>query len=346
MVSDISDLDLGFDVVIVGAGAAGCTLANSLSNKFKVLLVDSKTFPRKKACSGILVSEGKDFFGQDLDDSIFIDPKELDLEYLDINNNKKKFVTKNFYNTSRFELDQFLLKKINLKKHVTFLQNAKVVGFTSAADKKHEVVVCESKGVIKPIITKYLVGCDGALSTIRRKFFKKEIPFYVGIQELIKVERKIDKAYFIFDNEITDFYSWIIPKGDFVEVGSLLDPFNSKLKFNLFKNLLKERFDIVGEGDIDSAIVLRPSSIKDVCLGKGNILLCGEAAGLISPSSAEGISYALRSAKFCADALNQNQSNPFKIYSKNCKPLISRLEGKVKKSKILSNPKQRNKLFS
>ena len=343
--TELNKIELGFDVIIVGAGAAGCVLANKLSNKFKVLLVDSKPFPRKKACSGILVSEGREFFKETLSESVFSLPKEIDLEYIDINNNKRKFSKKGFFNTDRFELDKFLFEQLKTKQNITFLQETKVLEFAYAEDKKHKVVVCESKGHIKPIITKYLVGCDGALSFVRKKIFKRDIPFYVGIQELIKLDKKIDTAWFIFDNEITDFYSWVIPKGNFVEIGTLLDPYQSKEKYKLFKEKLADSFGVVGSGDIDSAIVLRPRSLKDIFLGVDNILLCGEAAGLISPSSAEGISYAVKSAELCANAINLNQNEASISYIKSCKILTNRLDKKFKKSKVLSDINKRKKLF-
>jgi len=137
----------------------------------------------------------------------------------------------------------------------------------------------------------------------------------------------------------------VIPKGGYVEVGALLDPYNSRERFILFKKKIETMFNITGEGNISSAIVLRPRSVKDICLGEDNVLLCGEAAGLISPSSAEGISYALRSAKYCAEAINSKREGTLLEYKNKCKPLIERLDKKFKKSKLLSSPKARKAMF-
>ena len=341
----LSNIELGFDVVIVGAGAAGCVLAKELSSQYKVLLVDSREFPRRKACSGILVAEAIDFFGKKLDDKITVDSVKLDIEYVDLNNKTKKLTHKGFVNADRAKLDNFLFEQVKDKDNVSFLQKTKVIEFAYAEDKIHKVIVCESNGVLKPVVTKYLVGCDGALSLMIRKIFKKDIPFYVGVQELVKSNKKFDRAYFIFDNEITDFYSWIIPKGNYVEIGSLLDPYNTKEKFNSLKDKLSKTFEINGNGHIDSAIVLRPSSVKDICLGTDNILLCGEAAGLISPSSAEGISYALRSARLFAESINQKPKEALKEYTKRCKDLLDRLDSKFKKAKVLSDQNKRKNAF-
>lgn len=341
---DINSVELGFDVVIVGAGAAGCVLAKNLSNKFKVLIVDSKHFPRRKACSGVLVSESMDFFKEDLPENIFLQPKELDIEYVDWDNKLSKLVKKGFFNASRFSLDYFLFNSLKDKENVTFLENTKVVEFSYAQDKKHKVVICESNGVIKPIITDCIVGCDGALSTIRKNITNLNIKFYIGIQELIRTNQEFNKAIFIFDSEVTDFYSWVIPKSPYVEIGTLLDPYDSRQKFALLKKKLKTAYGIEGAGNIDSAVVLRPLSAKEIFLGKDNILLCGEAAGLISPSSAEGISYAIRSAKYCAEALNEGKG-ALKEYTKKCAPILERLSEKFKKSDIISDKSKRKVFF-
>jgi flavin-dependent dehydrogenase len=344
IIKDLESLDLGFDVIIIGAGAAGCAVASNLSDNLKVLLVDSKDFPRKKACSGILVTEGQDYFDGLLDNSVLVPPINLDIQYIDWDNNLEKLAKKNFINTDRFALDNYLLDLVRNKKHISFIKNTTFIEFTLAQDGTHKVVMLESNGLVKPVITKHLVGCDGALSSIRKRIFGKEIRFYIGVQELIRTQEKFDKAYFIFDNDITDFYSWIIPKRGLVEIGSLLEPRNSKESFSLLKEKLSNKFSIVGEGPVHSAIVLRPESIKDICLGKDSILLCGEAAGLISPSSAEGISYALRSGKYCAQAINSGK-DPLREYTKNCGELLSRLNKKFEKSKILSDKVKRKNMF-
>ncbi|MEM5798986.1 MAG: colicin M resistance protein CbrA, partial [Candidatus Aenigmatarchaeota archaeon] len=86
---------------------------------------------------------------------------------------------------------------------------------------------------------------------------------------------------------------------------------------------------------------LRPQSSLDCTLGKGRVLLVGEAAGLVSPASGEGISFALRSGYNCAKALNANFKNGLIEYKKLCQNLLDEIETKIKRAKILSNPIKR-----
>ena len=105
---------------------------------------------------------------------------------------------------------------------------------------------------------------------------------------------------------------------------------------------------IEGNGHVEAAMILRPDSLSEICLGSDNILLVGEAAGLISPSSAEGISYALRSGKLAAQAINQeyeNNSQAFVEYKHKIKPLIDRLHLKFEKSEKIKKHSTRKKFF-
>lgn len=343
---NFSEIKSGYDIVVVGAGAAGCSFLNSVGPKFNVLCIDNRKFPRFKACSGILVNAGKEFFNnENIPDWVFADKKPLDLTYLDLDNNLHQFSKKSFVNTWRKELDRWLFEKNN-KNSIDFVQDCKFIDFHYTSDKKYLVVVCESNGAIKTLVCKYLIGCDGANSTVRKKISRHNIRYYVAIQEVIDMKFE-ENAYFIFDSTITDFYGWIIPKGDKVEIGCAVEPYKAKEKYDQFKKKIENKFRITGNGKIESALILRPKKFSDIILGDKNVLLCGEAAALITPSSAEGISNALRSGKFCAEAINEAfDFNPLQQYKDKSEELLQRLKSKFKKSEIISNSVLRKSLFS
>ena len=46
------------DLLIIGAGPAGCSIARSLKNE-NIILIDKNKLPRDKPCSGLLVEECK-----------------------------------------------------------------------------------------------------------------------------------------------------------------------------------------------------------------------------------------------------------------------------------------------
>ncbi|MBQ7104130.1 MAG: colicin M resistance protein CbrA, partial [Anaerotignum sp.] len=64
----------------------------------------------------------------------------------------------------------------------------------------------------------------------------------------------------------------------------------------------------------EACLVLRPSSFRDFCKGEKGIFFIGEAAGFISPSSLEGISSAIYSARDLSRVLNHPRGDLNKRY--------------------------------
>ena len=328
-----------YDIVIVGAGPAGCAVASHLSKEYGVLLLDWSRFPRDKPCGGLLVEETKEIiskFGPPRD--IFSSPRVLNLKNIDWENGTEIKKNRNLLNVSRRSFDYWLLQLS--ERSVTFSSETKFLDFEK---KKGMLNLLIEKNNKKEVIkSKYLIGADGALSSIRRNI-GKELTHYFAVQEFIKSCKNIgNNALFIYDNEITDFYSWVIPKGMNIVIGSALQKNDIEKKFHLFKSKLKDKLGIHGiVSKKEVSIINKVKSKDDICLGRNNILLVGEAAGLISPSTGEGISFALRSGLNCATAINENSDNTLEKYENLCQPLIEEIGEKIEKAKILADPTRR-----
>jgi len=336
-----------YDIVIVGAGPAGCIAAKYLSDNFSVLLLDKNKMPRDKTCGGVLVEEAQDFIKKNLPvipKSVFSSPEKLDMRNIDWNNNAGKDIKRGFYNINRINFDYWLFKLC--EKSVSFSSQIKFFKFEKRKESINIIIEKDNKEI--NIKSKYLIGADGALSTTKKSLDNKQIRQYIAIQEFIKPKDKsTDKFLFIYDNDITDFYSWVIPKNDNLVIGSALLKENPNKKFQLFKNKLKEKLGISGLiSKKEGAVINRPKNREDIYLGNENIFLIGEAAGLISSSTAEGISFALRSGFNCAKAIIDNSKNPLRTYQDLSSPLVDEISSKLKKSEMLSNPVKRKKYFS
>jgi flavin-dependent dehydrogenase len=155
------------------------------------------------------------------------------------------------------------------------------------------------------------VGADGASSLVRRTVFA-DTPAprrYAAMQATF--EGSVTDASYgaVFDSTLTDFYGWTIPKGDSLLVGAAF-PAAAGVPA-LFEKFI-DRLQASGvrcddRRGLSSAMIARPTSLLHLCPGSGSVLLAGEAAGYISPSSAEGISYALSSAAALARTLQGGQ---------------------------------------
>jgi flavin-dependent dehydrogenase len=180
-----------------------------------------------------------------------------------------------------------------------------------------------------------IVGADGAKSKVRTQF-AGHIDFpekYVAIQEW--VERKNDRPYFtsIFDVDITDYYCWTIPKGNYLLIGAAL-PYRQKAaeKFALLKTKLKAHGMQFGKTVFrEGSLILRPRLQNQLSTGGNGIALLGEAGGWISPSSAEGLSYAFKSALMLAEALHSTLDGFEKRYFD--------MAAKLRKNILLKNVK-------
>ncbi len=333
-----------FDVIIVGAGPAGCSVANTLSG-YETLLLDWSKFPRDKPCGGLLVEECAESIKKfDIENKVLMYPKISCMRYVDWNNNLEYEEKRNLWNVNRRSFDYTLLKFSENK--VQFSSETKFLNFEQNNSSVRVLIEKNNKKFF--LEAKYLIGADGASSSIRRKISTNNIPYYFVMQEWIRIKNiEPHVVYFIYDNEITDYYSWIIPKGKYTIIGSAIKKGdNTYEKLQLLKKKIKDNLNLSGiplrkEG----AIGLRPSNSTDVILGKDNVLLVGEAAGLISPSSGEGISFALESGERCAKAIIKNPDNPLNEYEKLCESLLSNMNEKIQKSIMISDPLKRIELL-
>ena len=333
-----------YDIIIVGAGPAGCSVAKFLSDKYNILMVDWSKFPRDKSCGGLLVEETQDFIKDwGLPKKVFSYPKYLNLKIIDWDNDLETDIKRKLWNVSRKNFDYWLLK--TLQNGIQFSSEIKFLQFMKK--KKNIEVLLEINNKRKIIKTKYLIGANGSFSNIRKFLVKKPIRYYIAMQYWIKHSSISDSAYFIYDNEITDFYSWLIPKEGSLILGSALEKdSNIKDKMEILKNKIKEKFGIVGSVfKKESAILSRPKNEKDVLPGNDRIFLIGESAGFVSPSTGEGISFALRSGYNCARALNEDFNNAFSLYKKFSENLINEIKEKIDKSDKLSDPEKRKEIF-
>jgi flavin-dependent dehydrogenase len=88
----------------------------------------------------------------------------------------------------------------------------------------------------------------------------------------------------------------------------------------------------------EGAYILRPLRAGQVFLGGDGIALIGEAAGWISPSSAEGLSYAFRSAMLLAEALKTSPNGFEKRYRDGTRGLRRNIFIKNLKSRFIFSP--------
>jgi geranylgeranyl reductase family protein len=308
-----------YDVVIVGAGPAGSTAAKFLSEKgIKVLLLDKSKFPRDKSCGGgIPVRVLKKFK--------FIEEKDLIESYIYggcVYSPSQKYKVKLQKNEPlsamvlRKKFDYGLVK-IAIDAGTTFIDGKCAAGIQIFPDKA-KISFTDKTSIESEIV----IGADGVWSAVAKQSGLSQNCKNIGMSivcEYAMSPKMLD--YYFTEKRIAYIhlniggikgYGWVFPKKKHVNLGicefeSINTKRNNKLNFKKvyesYVQILKENKVIPNNLKIGkikgAALPIRPleKTYAD------RVILCGDAAGLINPSTGAGIDYAMTSGKIAANVI-------------------------------------------
>lgn len=155
---------------------------------------------------------------------------------------------------------------------------------------------------------KLVIGADGAKSRVGLAEVKDadKVPLVFAYHEIIKAPPKSDRydpmrCDVIYDGAISpDFYGWVFPHGDSASVGM-----GTEISSVNLKRATAALREAAGLADCETIrregapIPLRPLDRWD---NGRDVLLAGDAAGVVAPSSGEGIYYAMVGGRVAATA--------------------------------------------
>lgn len=298
-----------YDIIIVGAGPAGANLARLIdSDKYRVLVVDG-SIGHDKVCGGLISPDAQDILARYdicLPKDLLVSPQLFSVRTIDLCNGTVKHYRRSYLNADRKKLDDFFRSLIPDGVKVIKDRCKKV----TEVDGGYEVELHSGD----KLSCKYIVGADGAAGNVRLSLFReKSLHKYVAIQQWFPAGDQNPYYSCIFDNDTSSGCSWIFFKDGKMIFGGAFDMKNCREAFEKQKEKLisqgfvdKNAFDLPQK--TEACLVSRPKLGKGIYTGKGGAFLIGEAAGFISPSSFEGISYALSSGEALAEAFNRNPS--------------------------------------
>jgi geranylgeranyl diphosphate/geranylgeranyl-bacteriochlorophyllide a reductase len=158
--------------------------------------------------------------------------------------------------------------------------------------------------------TRYLIGADGAASAVARQFLPDCEPSYVyAYHEIVRspVSRDTEKfdaarCDIYYQSPLSpDFYGWIFPHGDTTSIGTGTARRGFSIRSAVGR--LREAAGLAGAETLrreGAPIPMKPLKRWDD--GK-NVVLAGDAAGVVAPASGEGIYYAMTGGRLAATAV-------------------------------------------
>ncbi len=181
----------------------------------------------------------------------------------------------------------------------------------------------DSKGEIKDLTVDLLVGADGANSRVAKAMDAGDYNVAIAFQERIKLPKEEMSYYedlaemYVGTDVSPDFYGWVFPKYDHVAVGTGTMQKNQSLIKSLQEGVRARAKKRLVNGEVIKVeahpIPEHPRPRRVV----GRMALVGDAAGYVTKSSGEGIYFAAKSGRMCAEEIVQASKNGKIIPSEN-----------------------------
>tara|TARA_B100000029_G_scaffold294312_1_gene287632 strand:+ start:9262 stop:10389 length:1128 start_codon:yes stop_codon:yes gene_type:complete len=298
-----------WDVIVVGGGPAGSTVARKLAlSKKKVLLLDSSMFPRVKLCAGWVTKQALIDLELDPDDypltiqpfsSIFIDCEGKSYE--------TKWDEPASYGIIRYEFDHFLLNRAKEEgvdvrcgvrvRNIKF-NNDSVTIYSDKEEFKSTIVV-GAGGHTCPV-----ARISGSISSEESVVLTQESETNIGTNVLESIAPNYGLPE-LFPEPDFNGYAWYFTKGDYLNIGvgciGKEPSVHERLKrfLGILRKSGRIREGICLTKFKGHAYSIYRTSVRSI-IGE-RFLLVGDAAGLAQDFSGEGIGPAIKSSNLASE---------------------------------------------
>jgi geranylgeranyl reductase len=174
-------------------------------------------------------------------------------------------------------------------------------------------------GEQKSLEVDVIVGADGANSRVAKAMDAGDYNMAIAFQERIRLPKEEMSYYedlaemYVGSDVSPDFYAWVFPKYDHVAVGTGTMQKNQSMIKGLQKAIRTRASKRLLMGEVIKVeahpIPEHPRPRRVV----GRMALVGDAAGYVTKSSGEGIYFAAKSGRMCAEEIVKSSNNGNRI---------------------------------
>jgi geranylgeranyl reductase family protein len=340
-------MSFDYDVLIAGAGPAGCAAAYDLARAGRrVLLLDRRNFPRDKACACGLTRKTLAALRYSVEPVTERVCHEIVLQQATDDADKSRVRVRMRMPICamavRARFDAFCLEETLAAGRnggsVTFRRIDGIAALrTDALGVSLDVVGADS---IETLTAPILVGADGSNGQTRRMSHQEQEPQwytrgfaleacvpYAALPETLPAGDAPDDLVFDFA-PLPGGYGWLFPKGDHVNIGvgvfAPIESVEASLKCLTRELLAGYTLQKLG---VELAVTTPRVTGQYLGMGgnsytpRGRVLLVGDAAGLVDPLTGEGIHSAVVSGQAAAAAILSGKTDAAAAYGRALRPL-------------------------
>ncbi|RLF21211.1 MAG: hypothetical protein DRN15_00640 [Thermoprotei archaeon] len=282
------------DILIIGAGPAGLGAALEASKRdVRVLVLEKEKALAVKPCAEAISAATLKEIGIEASGRLIRNRVDRVLVYAP---NERKYVEI----TSSMRGEGYIIDKKELLVEMArraVRQGAELWMMSRPVDFKVSGNIIKEVKAVRPgeeviIKPKIVIGCDGVNSVVARKFFERKnyetIPCMQYIMLNVNVKDPHTIEIWVGRRFAPRGYLWFFPRGaDEVNVGVGVRDGNPKDYLDKFIKMKQDRFKRAAVIEVGAAPVPVGGQIDRRV--KGNVMLCGDAAGQVIPLTGAGI---------------------------------------------------------
>lgn len=327
-----------FDCVIVGGGPSGATAANDLARQgHRVMLLDRAG--RIKPCGGAIPPRLVEQFEiphellvAKIRSARMVAPSSREVE-MPINGGFVGMVDRDVF-------DEWLRDRAEASGAVratgSFVSLTRDRRGTALVNWRSKSSNGPGDGELRQVSARAVIGADGANSAVARAAVPEaaELPYVFAYHEIVRSPRGTQEGFiptrcdvFYQEKMSPDFYGWVFPHGELTSVGV-----GSARKGFSLKDATTRLRAVSGLGSAETVrregapIPMKPAKRWD---NGRDVVLAGDAAGVVAPASGEGIYYAMLGGRYAADAVDDFLSTRDAKHLANARRRFMKLHGRT-----------------